>query len=312
VDSPTVTRACPSCGTATPADAAAAVRSGRPAETLDWPQLQDSWRGFFRRENPFFSYFRCGNCGLLYAPRYFSGAALDALYREMPDNTAEVQTDALRRTQRAYWDALRDMALPNGDYVELGCDIGFLTEHAARVTSFSHLWLVEPNEAVHGELASRTHGRPHTLLRDTRELARVPAGGVALATMVHVLDHLLDPGATLDALARVVGEGGWLMVVVHDESSLLARAVGTRWPPYCLQHPQLFRPASLAGLLARHGWESVRTIKTANYFPLPYLARHALFAAGLGDHRVPGSMNWVLPLKLGNVLMLARRTGARA
>lgn len=96
------------------------------------------------------------------------------------------------------------------------------------------------------------------------------------------------------------------MLVTHNEGSLLRRLMGRRWPPFCLQHPELYNPRSIAGLLARTGYSSVRVKRAKNYFPLAFMARQAAHAAGLKLDRVPLPQT-VVGLRLGNMLTLARR-----
>lgn len=297
-------RRCPSCG----ADAAgeSVVSSSRSAAAVGFDDLRGHWRGFFK-ESMFFDYRRCAACGQLYCPTYFSPAQLGELYGDMADNTADVDMAPLQRTQERYAAVLKGLRPPPGDYLEVGPDIGLLTAAVLAGGGIGDVYLFEPNRAVWPVLRA-TFGSDHCHLSAEMESYKVVApASIALATMVHVLDHLLDPLAVVRSLASRLMPGGLLGVVTHDESSLLARALGRRWPAYCLQHPQLFRPASARGLLARAGLEVVHVGKTANVFPLGYLARHGLYAAGLPSAWLEGWGGPALPLKLGNIMTVARR-----
>jgi hypothetical protein len=44
--------------------------------------------------------------------------------------------------------------------------------------------------------------------------------------------------------------------------------------------------------------------RTTNYFPVPYLLQHGLFAAGLGRFTIPLPQGWTVGLKLGNIAAL--------
>ena len=136
------------------------------------------------------------------------------------------------------------------------------------------------------------------------KIALLGSGTVGLAVMVHVLDHLLDPLAMLSQIRAKLRPGGVLMIVTHDESSLLRRVMGRSWPPFCLQHPELYNPATMTALLGRAGFDDVKVERSRNVFPLDFLVRQAAWAAGVRVKRVP------LPpvpvgLKLGNILTLA-------
>jgi hypothetical protein len=302
-------RACPTCG----ADSLArgAVVSRPSALDLPFDELRPHWHGFFQ-ERVFFPYGRCAVCGQAYCPVYFSARQLGDLYADMPDNTAGVDESALRRTQGRYAAVLRRYAPLDGNYLELGPDIGLLTEQAVSGRDAATLYLFEPNRAVWPALEERLGAGRCRLSAKMDDHADVPDGSVGMAAMIHLLDHVLDPQDLLGHLVPKLAPGGTLAVVTHDESSLMARALGARWLPFCLQHPQLYRPRTLAASLRRAGLEVVTQEKTTNDFPAAYLAKHALSAAGLAHDWVPGARRPMLGLKLGNVITVARRAGVLA
>ena len=89
------------------------------------------------------------------------------------------------------------------------------------------------------------------------DLSAVPDGSAALVVMVHVLDHILDPKAMLEQIRRKLKPGGRVAIVTHNEQSLLRSLMGKRWPPFCLQHPELYNPRSITKLLNSAGYGSV-------------------------------------------------------
>ena len=301
-------RPCPTCG-CTARDSGAVV-SGPSALDLTLDQLRPHWRGFFG-ERVFFPYGRCARCGQLYCPVYFDAAQLDELYASMPDNTAGVDVEPLRRTQGRYAAVLRRFAPADGDFLELGPDIGLFAERAAAGRDGAALYLVEPNRDVWPELEARLGASRCRLLASLDGASSIPDGSVGMAAMIHVLDHMLDPLGLLRQVARTLAPGGALAVVTHDESSLMARVLGPRWLPYCLQHPQLFRASSLRELFAAADLEVVAQEKTSNDFPVAYLVKHGLAAAGLPSGRVPDVQRPSVALKLGNLITVARRAGER-
>ena len=134
----------------------------------------------------------------------------------------------------------------------------------------------------------------------------VAAGSVSAAAMVHVLDHLIDPLEMLKTLNAKMSRGAALLIVAHNSSSMLARALGRRFPPFALQHPQIFDRTSLKVLLARAGFSMAETQGAVNYFPFWHLARAACAVAGItpsiGEATYP-----VIPIRLGNMLVVARK-----
>jgi SAM-dependent methyltransferase len=294
-------RDCPLCGART---AREEVHSDLRAETMDVEELRPFWEGLFR-EKPFFSYCRCAICQLLYCPFFFRQDELASLYARMAPNMEVVASDAIAATQRGYFAHAAARAERNGAYLEIGPDVGHIVREAARADAFAHFWLFEPNRAIHGELRDAVAGRPATLLPGMDDLSAVPDGSVGLAVMVHVLDHLLDPLAMLEDIRAKLRPGGTLMIVTHDEQSLLRRVMGKRWPPFCLQHPVLFNPVTIRSLLTRAGFADVDVARSRNYFPLDFVARQAAWTMGLNPPRWLRLPRRAIGLRLGNIITLA-------
>lgn len=295
-------RKCPLCGSNAPRGE---VHSGKRAEAIPFEGLRPYWSGLFK-EKVFFSYGRCGTCGLLFAPDYFTPSQLGELYADMAPNMELIPSDALGATQRGYWDAVAKSARLDGGYLEIGPDIGYIVRHAAREGRFDRFWLYEPNIAVHETLAAAAGGRPHHISTEMEDLSAVPDGSVGVAVMVHVLDHLLDPLTMLQRIGAKLRPGGVLMIVTHNEASLLRRAMGTRWPPFCLQHPELYNPRSMATLIRQASYAAVRIERSRNYFPIAFMIRQAGYAIGLKLDKLP-LPKMAIGLKLGNMVTLATR-----
>lgn len=295
-------RPCPACAAAAPQEEVASERRGE-AMTLD--ALKPYWSGFFK-EKTFFTYARCGTCGLLYAPTFFTNEQLAELYADMAPNMEEVPGPALAATQLSYWKTAQKTGPMAGGYLEIGPDIGYIVNHAAREGRFDHFWLFEPNRAVHAELDAATQGKPRTISVEMDDLSPVPDGSVGLAVMIHVLDHLLDPMAMLKQINAKLRPGGLLMIVTHNEGSVLRRVMGVKFPPFCLQHPELYNPKSITNLLTRAGYGQVKVGRSKNYFPLAFMARQAAWTVGINLDRVP-LPKAAVGLKLGNMITTATR-----
>ena len=293
-------RDCPACGTN---GGIAEAFSEKAAETLSLDDLKPYWRGLFQ-EKVFFTYDRCGQCGLLYAPVFFDQAQLGELYSAMEPNMDAVGTDAIEATQRAYFEEATDGLAVSGNFLEIGPDVGYIVGHAADDDRFEHFYLFEPNKSVHTELGRAAKGKPWTISEDMDDLSAVPDGSVALAVMVHVLDHLLDPKAMLEQIRCKLKPGGRVAIVTHNERSLLRSVMGKRWPPFCLQHPELYNPRSITKLLNSAGYGTVEVHGSKNYFPLSFMVRQAGYTAGIKLERVPLPKT-VLGLRLGNIMTIA-------
>ncbi len=297
-------RTCPSCA-ADSCASRAAVASEPAAEVQPFEDLQQQWYGFFKK-NSFFTYNRCSACGMLYSPHYFTESQLARLYASMPPNMVEVSDGALERTQLGYFRELQKFSKLEGEFLEIGPDVGMFAEACVRYGRFTKFWMFEPNADAHAELRRRIGGAELYVSTHLLDLSDVPAAGIDAVAMIHVLDHILDPVGFLAELRPKLKPGATLLIVTHDESSLLARLTRSRFPAYCLQHPHLFNPQSMRALLAKAGYGVAETKRSVNQFPVTFLIKHAVFALGLGKIRLPKLLWLRVPLRLGNFITIAR------
>jgi len=282
----------------------AEVCSNLKAEEKSYDELVPYWNGLFNTRI-FFSYARCPSCALLYNPEFFNYEELGSLYAQMAPNMEMVPSDTLRATQRGYYDTLQRQAKFENGYLEIGPDVGLFTECCVKAGGFDRYWLFEPNRDVAPALSAAMGDQTFTIVHDMFDLSSVPDSSIGVAVIIHVLDHLLDPRASLEAIRRKMVPGGQILIVTHDESSLLRRAIGTKWPPFCLQHPQLYNPKSMKRLLAAAGFQNSSIRKTVNYFPIQFLFKQLLWAGGLKTEGVPSFGGASIGLKLGNMMALA-------
>jgi hypothetical protein len=297
-----LSRTCPICGSKPPAEPE--ISSSVPAETKSFESLVPYWNGFFK-DKVFFSYFRCETCGLLYTPVFFSGPQLEQLYGQMPPNMDVVPVASLERTQRGYFDTMKSAVPLEGGFIEVGPDVGLFTKNCVKDGRFNQYWLFEPNRDVERTLSSTMGGVKFHIIHDMFGFSQVPDGAASVAVMVHVMDHLLDPVSTLRELKGKLAPGGNVMLVTHDEASLLRRVIGWRWPAFCLQHPEIYNLATMRKLFEAAGYEVVKQAKTVNYFPVSFLLKQLLWALGLRIDSVPSFGQIAVGLKLGNMLTIA-------
>jgi 2-polyprenyl-3-methyl-5-hydroxy-6-metoxy-1,4-benzoquinol methylase len=294
---------CPCCGESV-RRSRPVVASNPPAETLS---IADHGRFLsgYSAERVFFSYHQCEACGLLYCPLYYTQAQLDRLYGRQAENMAEVSLEARQLTQTEYVRLVTQYSVMDSGFLELGADIGLFAERCADNGHFEKFWLYEPNVTVHDELRRRIGSRDMAIRTVNFSAADVPAASVSTSALIHVLDHLLEPKVMLEEIRRCLRPNGIVLIVTHDCSSLLARLLGRRWPPYTLQHPQLFSQQSLRRTLEQSGLEVLEIASVRNFFSMTHLLR-----AGLAIFGLPSLLpNWPKPLlglPLGNMAAIAR------
>jgi hypothetical protein len=179
-------------------------------------------------------------------------------------------------------------------------------QRCAQLGRFDRFWLFEPNQTIHAALARRLEGVPHTIHAAMRPTSDVPKASVSTAALIHVLDHLLDPEAFLGDLAEKLEHDGVLLIVTHNTASLLARLLGRRFPPFALQHPQLYSPRAMTRLLDRAGFGVLEITPAVNYFPLMHIVRACFAVLGL-PAPPPDVSGPIIPIRLGNMAVIARK-----
>ena len=78
------------------------------------------------------------------------------------------------------------------------------------------------------------------------------------------------------------------------------------WPPFCLQHPQLYNPETLSRILEKSGWELLEVGKSTNWYRLRHFVELGLGVLGLpiGIAKLFPSIE--IPVKLGNSISISK------
>lgn len=137
-----------------------------------------------------------------------------------------------------------------GRLLDVGCGAGFFL-----ATMRDLGWEVSGSE-IDAEAAERARQRlgGATIHEGAVEDLELPAGRYQAVSLVHVVEHLLEPAATLRHCARLLAPGGLLALVTPNAASLGSREFGADWrgwePP---RHIRVYEPASLRALVESAG-----------------------------------------------------------
>jgi len=296
-------RKCPVCNSD---NSAKEISSRKNASTSNYEDLKECWNGLFK-EKIIFNYNRCINCGTLYCPTFFNNDHLAELYNQMPANMDEVPLSALIKTQGGYFNFLKKNSTLSGDFMEVGPDIGLFTDFAVKKGNYNKFWLFEPNIGVKDALQSVVSSKKFSIIHKMEDFSEVKDNSIDTIVIIHVMDHLLDPLPYLKSIKKKLKSDGSLLIVTHNEKSLLRYIFKGKWPAFCLQHPQLYNLKTTSKLLSQAGFECVDQGRTRNYFKISFLIKHVLWAIGLKIKYIPDFFGLTLGLKLGNIITIAKQ-----
>jgi len=168
-------------------------------------------------------------------------------------------------------------ASERGELLDYGCGSGVFLERMQalgwRVAGF------EPDRRALVRARQRVGDRP--LFSGAASEISAPPGGFDVITLVHVIEHLPDPGDTLHGLGALLGPKGRLVVLTPNAHALGREEFGRDWlhwdPP---RHLQVFTARALGELLERAGLATLRTATLASTSHFAYRASAQLAQTG--------------------------------
>ena len=201
----------------------------------------------------------CKNCGLMYAYPRATAAIAQYVAAGQTREAMTLQTPSVIRS----FDKLPDYEpisvelralLPRSEaLLEVGCHAGVLLDRFR-----SRGWSVsgvepDPRAAAFARSRYRLDVKASTL----EDAGYEPASFDAVV-MLHVIEHLDDPAATVQAIARVLRPGGILVIETPVYDTLMYRLLGRRERSLsCDGHIVFYTGRTLTALLERFGFEIV-------------------------------------------------------
>ncbi|HMC52405.1 MAG TPA: class I SAM-dependent methyltransferase [Acidimicrobiales bacterium] len=260
---------CPVCGAAGDrARSRFALAGDRAADGLDATAFRPSSGHFGQTAGTLMRCTACGHGSLAEAP---DASAVSQAYQEAADPVSLREETGQVATATRALQSIEHFVSP-GRMVDVGCWTGsFLV--AARQRGWDATGIDPSSWAV-----ARAQERGLDVRQGDLGSDRLDGGAYRLVVLCDVLEHLEDPGRALDAVREMVEPAGALYLTVPDAGSLVARVLGRRWWSVLPMHLQYFTRASLALLLADHGF----TVGTVMTDPKAFSVRY--YAERLGGY----------------------------
>lgn len=294
-------RSCPICSAR---DGQLVVKSVQDPQLISQKDLIELFVGL-RANQSFFRYIRCDKCQLCYNNEYFSQSTLGELYRSMPQNLVFDEEHNVKETHKYYSNYMIKNLDHSESLIELGPDSGFVTKRIIAEFGIKKGTIVEPNLKVRPILASIVKDKDFEIVSDLSESKLNIQYDLFIA--VHVLDHLLDPYRDLLYINETMKSGGKAFIVVHNQKSLLAKILRRKWPPYCLQHPQIFDRNSIRLLLYKVGFDQIQITRAKNKVNLKNLFSMLFQILRLPKFLIKIIPNLSISVYLGNIIVSAQK-----
>lgn len=224
----------------------------------------------------------CMNCALVYLwpqpskeelVQYYTSETTTARYAESPMSSvkyAEARYGKLIKLLSTKSTGFRNPT--RGRLLDIGCGNGEFLQVASE-----HGWLVSGTELSPSAVCSAARVVGGQIYGGDIEALNLKGEQFDLITMYHVIEHLLDPVATLAELRRLLKKGGWLFVETPNIHGLGARIKGKAWSSICPpEHIVYFNQRSLRHCLSEAGFAATsvcsaapQTISSIDTLPLP-------------------------------------------
>jgi len=252
---------------------------------------------------------RCNACGLAFRSLRPLPEELARLYRGADDTLYEAELSNRFRTGRRHRKIVERYQSQPGRMIDVGSASGAFLRIMADA-GWSVIG-VEPSpsqcERARKILAGRGEVRQGVL-----EIADLPAG-VDLVTLWDVLEHVTEPASFLARCAGLLKKNGLIALNVPRIDSLIAGAMGSRWPLLLAEHLNYFTLKSLSICASDAGLEIIAWGSRPVSFSLEYifyrLSQHGLPTSGvltglLHRFRLQAKS---MPIWMGEMYVVCRR-----
>jgi len=239
-----------------------------------------------------FAYVRCRRCGLVQMTpqpgpeavrrRYAEAYGEDYLAYELAHEDLFLQLQVRTLADLGLWPPPAGA----GKILDVGCATGaLLQKFRERGWEAAGVEISTP-EAEY----ARSRGLPvYTEPLETLAKNELAAASFDLVLASHVIEHLNDPGAFVEAARRLLAPGGELVITTPNIAGLQSRLFGGRWRSAIFDHLYLFSVKTLSALLESRGFRVEAALTwgglAAGTAPLPLkrLADALAKRLGLGD-----------------------------
>jgi 2-polyprenyl-3-methyl-5-hydroxy-6-metoxy-1,4-benzoquinol methylase len=227
-----------------------------------------SIKPFCRRDK--FTIFRCSSCSVGFIWPQISKEKSAEIYDESYFESWGIREDKnlFQMKQRTFILRLKalERIIPPGKILDVGCATGFFLE-VAKMRGWD-IYGIEINpHAV--RLARKQNGS--RIYQGSIEEAKLERSFFDAIAMSDVLEHMVDPLASLQRANAILKPGGLIAITTPNLNSITAHLLGGKWPHFKVEHQFYFSPHSLSDLLERAGFKTLSVNPAPKALSLNYI-----------------------------------------
>jgi 2-polyprenyl-3-methyl-5-hydroxy-6-metoxy-1,4-benzoquinol methylase len=223
-----------------------------------------------QRKPGVFTMDECRTCAHVFQNPRLNGEGLGFYYRDFYDGLGASRTEGIFASHRDLYLSRARMVAPfitPRTWLDIGTGYGHFCKDAAEVwpdTTFDGL-----DMGAGVEEGQRRGWLTNVYRGELPELADQVAGKYDVLSMHHYLEHVVDPRAELDVVAKVMKPGSYLLIEVPDPTSITAKIFGRLWTPYFQpQHLNLIPSRNLLQALVERGITPVQVQRKEAHIPV--------------------------------------------
>ena len=212
---------------------------------------------YYQQKPGQFKLDRCKECDHIFQNPQLTIEGLGFYYRDFYDGLGEQGMDLVfGATETSYRQRVAMMRAHGSPrrWLDVGGGHGHFALIAKHLLPQTQFDVLDLSESV--EIAQKRQWCDRGIRGLFTELAEELSDQYDGISMSHYLEHTPDPLAELDACAKVLGEGGMLMIEIPDPQSKIGRSLGRLWLPWFQpQHLHFMNTPNLSRSLEERGFE---------------------------------------------------------
>jgi len=270
---------------------------------------------------------RCENCRVLFVDPMPSKKELDNLYNQeyWEDKNFRGETslgyfayikerDSIEEYGRRILRILR-MKGEGKKLLDVGCSLGFMLKIFGEFGGFRVFGVDLSKYAI--DFGRKELGLKNLFLGDLKR-AHFRDNFFDVVTCFHTIEHVAGPISLLKEMARVLKDGGTLVLATPDVNSLYRKVMGANWFSFRhREHLYFFGEESVSSLLKKAGFRKILVLsEPIRVYRFSHLLGGIRYYFKGGAARGIASVleilgksfrGFWLPVPLGNILVLARK-----